>query len=104
MSTVADRADQLADMRLVASAEARCWEGWTAPEVSLGDAAGTTSRRLEAVSRHRAIEHYWEMEILCAQCGCLVKRGSVVTRCGTSDCCCAHLPDVDRHVAEDVAK
>jgi hypothetical protein len=53
---------------------------------------------------NRAIEHYWEMEILCAECGCLVERGFVVMRCGTSDCCCAHLPDVDRHVAEDVAK
>ena len=68
-------------------------------------AKGTASRqRLEAVSRHRAIEHHWEMEILCAECGCLVERGFVVMRCGTSDCCCAHLPDVDRHVAEDVAK
>jgi len=32
------------------------------------------------------------MELYCADCGCLVERGIRVTPCGTSDCCCLHLP------------
>ena len=31
------------------------------------------------------------VEILCADCGCLVDRGVRVTVCGDPDCCCAHL-------------
>ena len=37
------------------------------------------------------------MEIACADCGCLVERGVVVTPCARYPaCCCAHLPQ--RHV------
>lgn len=33
------------------------------------------------------------MEIICAECGCLVDRGEVIRRCDTQDCCCKDLPD-----------
>lgn len=58
-------------------------------------------RRWRAVARHDRIEHNREMQILCADCGCLVERGSVIKRCRRSDCCCAHLPDVDRPAAAE---
>ena len=51
----------------------------------------------------QAVEQQLAMEILCAECGCLVERGSVITRCGRPDCCCAPLPDADVDAAADVA-
>jgi hypothetical protein len=36
------------------------------------------------------------MEIMCAECGCVVDRGTVVERCEDPDCCCAHLPVRDQ--------
>lgn len=34
------------------------------------------------------------MEITCADCGCLVERGVVVTPCDRyPTCCCVHLPE-----------
>lgn len=35
------------------------------------------------------------MEILCAECGCLVDRGVRVIACGTDACCCLDLPAAD---------
>jgi hypothetical protein len=33
------------------------------------------------------------MEIICADCGCLVDRGVIVTPCGKHpECCCRDLP------------
>ena len=32
------------------------------------------------------------MEIYCADCGCLVERGSRIAPCGTDACCCLDLP------------
>ena len=34
-----------------------------------------------------------EMEVRCAECGCLVDRGKVVERCANPECCCKDLPD-----------
>jgi hypothetical protein len=34
-----------------------------------------------------------QVEIVCADCGCVVDRGVVLVRCGNAECCCRDLPD-----------
>lgn len=54
----------------------------------LGDRCHTrfSRRKTAAASRVR------RMEILCADCGCLVNAGVVLAPCPDQECCCAALP------------
>ena len=42
-----------------------------------------------------------DVQIECAECGCLVDRGVVVRRCDSTDCCCAGLPDRAEEVTRE---
>lgn len=44
------------------------------------------------------------MEIGCAERGCVIEATVPVAVCGSSDCCCSHLPDDPRHARRSFSR